>query len=317
MSVDLLRPGLLVIAEQGIGDALTLLPSLRALRTARPDLRIELLAPGLYPLAANVRETVTILDHRPLAALAEEERLAWLRERGIRWIWNTERKQGQWSRALRESHNPDWFTAPIQRDWAARHVLDARFVQLRGLFPDLPGPGKLALPLTPVQESERQSFRSRFPPAHTLVAIHPGAGDPNRVWPAERFRALACILAEHPMVTVLFFLGDAEVHFSAPGYLPERVNVQWVSQPLDGAVPMLAGCDLFIGNDSGFYHLAFALGLKVVGIYRSPRRAQRWAYSSPRARAVFPWVPSPLRRDWTRWVSVKRVLTAARRVTQY
>ena len=76
----------------------------------------------------------------------------------------------------------------------------------------------------------------------------------------------------------------------------------------------LAACDLLIGNDSGFYHLAFALGLPVVGIYRSLRGAQRWSYPSPRSRVVFSWMPRPFRQHWARWISVERVLRAARKV---
>jgi hypothetical protein len=115
-------------------------------------------------------------------------------------------------------------------------------------------------------------------------------------------------------VSVLFFLGEAESFFRAPGYLPEGANFHLVSGGLEDVVPKLAACDLYIGNDSGFYHLAFALGLQVVGIHRSLRGAQRWAYRSPRSRVVINWVPRQLDLDWTRWVSVARVLRAARRL---
>jgi ADP-heptose:LPS heptosyltransferase len=87
-----------------------------------------------------------------------------------------------------------------------------------------------------------------------------------------------------------------------------------VSAPLEDVVPKLAACDLCIGNDSGFYHLAFALGLRVVGIHRSLRGAQRWAYRSPRSRVVISWMPRQIEQDWARWISVSRVLRAARRL---
>jgi len=306
-------PGFLAIAERGIGDALTLLPSLRALRGARPELRIELLAPGLYPLAANVRETATILDHRPLADLSDVERLAWLEQRRSRWVWNTEGERGPWTQALRGVSNPNWCTAPPQRKWGGRHVLRVRSEQLRALFPELEARGEIGLVLTPAQEAARRAFRAEVPPGETLVAIQPGAAHPDRVWSADKFRALAGALAERSRVTVLLFLGDAETHFG-PGSLPYRANVRPVREPLDSAVAKLAACDLLIGNESGFYHLAFALGLKVVGVYRSLRGAQRWAYRSPRSRVVISWMPRPFRRDWTRWISVARVLRAARRM---
>lgn len=304
----------MAIAERGIGDALTLLPSLRALRAARPDLRIELLTPGLYPLADNLRETAAVLDHRSLDGLGAEGRLALLGARNAGWVWNTEGERGPWTAALRRSDHPTWVTAPAQREWGSRNVLRVRFAQLRQLFPGLAAPGEIGLRLTPPQETARRAFRAGFPPDSMLVAIQPGAGDPKRSWSAEKFRALAVALAERPRVTVLCFLGDTDMLFRAPGYLPDRTNMHCVSAPLEDVVPKLAACDLCIGNDSGFYHLAFALGLRVVGIHRSLRGAQRWAYRSPRSRVVISWMPRQIEQDWARWISVSRVLRAARRL---
>lgn len=311
---DRSRPGFLAIADRGIGDALTLLPSLRALRAAHPDFRIDLLTPGLFPLADNLRDTATVLDPRALVGLGDEERLRWLRDRNIQWVWNTEGDRGPWTQALRGSEHPTWVSAPPQQTWGGRYVLRVRFEQLRVLFPELRTPGGIGLSLTPVQQVARQTFRAGFPPGQLLVAIQPGAGDPNRAWPAEKFRALASALAERPRVTVLVFLTDTEALFRVPGYLPDRPNLRWMSEPLESVVPKLAACDLFIGNDSGFYHLAFALGLRVVGVYRSLRGAKRWAHRSPRSQAVRCWMPRQIQRDWTRWVSVQRVLRAARKL---
>ena len=311
---DLSRPGFLAIAERGIGDALTLLPSLRALRGAQPDLRIDLLTPGLFPLAENLRSTATVLDHRPIIGLLSRERLAWLGARNTHWVWNTEGEQGLWTRAVRGSARRTWVNALPQQCWGAGYVVRVRFEQLRMLFPELREPGRMGLSLTPVQRSERDAFRAGFPQGQLLVAIHPGAGDPNRAWPTEKFRALALALAERPDVTVLLFLSDTDAIFRTPGYLADLPNLRCVSEPLRAALSKLAACDLFIGNDSGFYHLAFNLGLRVVGVYRSLRSAQRWSHRSPRSRAVVCWMPHQLDRDWTRWVSVRRVLRAVRRL---
>jgi hypothetical protein len=309
------RAGFLAIAERGIGDALTLLPSLRALRAARPELRIELLTPGLFPLADNLRHTVTVLDHRPLEGLDHAGRLAWLRGRNAEWVWNTEGGAGPWTATLRRADHPTWVTAPAQREWGSKNVLRVRFAQLEKLFPDLPEPREVGISLTRSQAEARDAFRAGFAPDGVLVAIQPGAGDRRRIWPAEKFRALACALAERPQVTVLFFLSEAEAFFREPGYLPPAANLRFVSGRLEDIVPKLAACDLCIGNDSGFYHLGFALGSRVVGIHRSLRGARRWSYGSPRSRVVISWMPRQLDSDWTRWVAVRRVLRAARRLT--
>ncbi len=313
-SDDLSRPGFLAIADRGIGDALTLLPSLRALRARHPDLRLELLTPGLFPLAENLRDTLTMVDPRPLVDLSADRRVAWLQKRNIARVWNTEGEGGPWAEALRRAGKPEWVTAPAQRTWGGRHVLRVRFEQMRALFPELDSPGETGLPLTLPQQTDQRAFRAGFSPGNLLVALQPGAGDPKRVWPAERFRAVASALAGQPGITVVIFLSDAEAQFREPGYLPDLPNLGCVSEPLEVVVPKLAACDLCIANDSGFYHLAFNLGLSVVGIYRSVRGVQRWAYRSPRSRAVCCWMPRQLHPDWTRWVSVRRVLRAARRL---
>jgi ADP-heptose:LPS heptosyltransferase len=310
-------PVLLTIAERGIGDGLTLLPSLRALRSARPELSMELLAPGLTPLAENLRDTATVLDHRPFEDWSAADRLAWLRDRQPQWVWNTEGERGPWTAALRGNGNSLWVNAPDQRHWGSRNVLAVRSGQLRELFPELPATSAPELSLTPSQETMCRAFRETLPRESVLIAIQPGAGDPRRVWPAEKFRALALALTERAGVTVLLFLSDAESRFAEPGYLPERPNLRLVRAPLDDVVPRLAACDLSIGNDSGFYHLAFALGVKVVGIHRSLRGARRWSYRSPRSRVVISWMPRQLDRDWARWVSVRRVLRAAERLLPF
>ena len=311
---ELSRPGFLAIAERGIGDALTLLPGLRALHRYHPDLRIELLTPALFPLADNLRDTVTVLDHRPLEDLGPEERLEWLRSRNATWVWNTEGSRGPWTAALRSAGKPGWINAPPQREWGHRNVLQVRFAQLRRLFPNLPQPTDVGFPLTAEQEDLRREFRAGFPRDSLLVAIQPGAGDQRRIWSAEKFRAVALALAKRSKVTVIFFLSDDDAQFRKPGYLPDRANLQFVSEKLENVVPKLAACDLCVGNDSGFYHLAFTLGSRVVGIYRSFRAARRWSYRSSRSRAVVCWMPHQLDQDWTRWISVPQVLRASRRL---
>src|SRR5690242_18069932 len=152
--------GFLAIAERGIGDALTLLPSLQALRRSQPDLRIELLTPALFPLAENLRDIATVLDHRPLEGLGSRDRLEWLRSRNPGWVWNTEGSRGAWTAALRVAEKPGWINAPPQRDWGHRNVLEVRFGQLRQMFPDLPEPSEPAFTLSAAQEEQRREFRA-------------------------------------------------------------------------------------------------------------------------------------------------------------
>jgi ADP-heptose:LPS heptosyltransferase len=301
---------LLVISEIGLGDALTLLPALRALKSLRPDVSIHMLAPSLFPLRDNVRDVVLVLDSRILRIGSAGDQRDWLGGQGYDAVWNTENEHSSWRTILAEGGNPRWISAPPHRSWPHRQVLELRLEQLRSLYPEIGDSGDSRLELTPEQGGARDRFRSLFPPGEILVAMQPGAKDKTKVWPAEKFIALAGALARRPGTTVCFFLApDDRTTFDR--LLPDIPGVHRFTESLEVLLPKLAACRLFIGNDSGFYHLAYALGLEVVGIYRSRRYRKVWSYPTPRSRGVYFYLPSPLRHHWKRCVSVGRVRKAA------
>jgi ADP-heptose:LPS heptosyltransferase len=302
---------LLVISEMGLGDALTLLPALRALKSVRPALSIELIAPGLRALAGNVADTAAWIDHRPLAGLPASGLREWLEARGPSWIWNTENEHSPWRPVLEAAANPRWVSAPPHRAWPRRPVLRLRAEQLRRLFPETPEPGAPFLGLTPEQAERRAGFAARFASASGLAALHPGAKDKTKAWPAEKFIRLALRLAREDGTAVCLFLGPDEAAAVDPIWPVHPLLVR-VAEPLGGALPKLAACRVFAGNDSGFYHLAVALGLKAAAVYRSTRNRAVWSFPSARTRAVCVWLPSPIRRHWKRLVPVGRVLRAVR-----
>jgi ADP-heptose:LPS heptosyltransferase len=297
---------LLVVSEIGLGDALTLLPCLRGLKRARPDVAIEMLAPGLFALRENVRDTVTVIDHAQIAALTDGRKRDWLLARDYGAVWNTENEASAWRRIFSAEKNPRWVSAPPHRTWKRESVLDLRLAQLRTLYPEAAANGPIGLDLTPVQLAERDRARTAFGGANRLVAIQPGAKDKTKVWPAEKFVALASLLAARPDCAVVFLLGPEE----RPVFetlIPDHPSVFRVSRPLDALLPVLAACDLFIGNDSGFYHLAHMLGLRTVGIFRSRRNLKVWSYPTPRSRAVCFYLPSLIRKHWKKCLSTRRV----------
>lgn len=301
---------LLVISERGLGDALTLLPSLNALKAARPALQIEMIAPGLLALARNVKDTAEVIDHRPVVALTSEEKPLWLADQGYTWIWNTENQKSPWRPIIEKAGNPNWISSLPHRKWPKRPVLNIRFEQLRELFPELTAYQEPCIPLLDGQKELRDKFRAQFPENHHLVAIQPGGANPQKVWPAEKFRELAQTLIGLGNVTVLFFLGKLELEAFTPGFLPETEHLRRIEEPMEGVLPKLAACDLFIGNDSGFYHLAYALGLKTTGLFSRRRSVKVWAYSSARSRAIYFPLPKPFRHHWKTYLSVQSVFKA-------
>lgn len=101
-----------------------------------------------------------------------------------------------------------------------------------------------------------------------LVAIHPGAGDPRRHWPAEKFAAVGDGLAAAGACVVV------------TGAEPERRTVDSViggmkapatnlcgQLSLGGLAGLLSRCQVVVSNDSGPLHLAAAVGVPTVGIF--------------------------------------------------
>ena len=145
------------------------------------------------------------------------------------------------------------------------------------------------------------------------VAVHPEASTADKRWLARRFIGLAQRL-------------------SGEGFAPEFVvsdseRVRWL--PLASATPPLCSfretADLaawlyesgwFIGNDSGLGHLASALGIPTLTVFRRRRVAQRWRPGFQCGEIVLPpwWVLSAglKERWWRESISVRRVQRAFR-----
>jgi ADP-heptose:LPS heptosyltransferase len=105
-----------------------------------------------------------------------------------------------------------------------------------------------------------------------LLGIHPGSmaykGNEAKRWPYERFVALAKAHASAGR-SVRFFLGPheereavrAEQDFSGSN------GISIIREPLAQAARRLAECEVFVGNDAGFSHLASGLGVKTLALY--------------------------------------------------
>lgn len=93
------------------------------------------------------------------------------------------------------------------------------------------------------------------------VALHPGSGSPAKNWPLDRFAALADGLSRAGR-RVVWVLGPAE---GALG--PDPRARLWQGLDLCTLAARLAGCDCYVGNDSGVTHLAAAVGCPTVALF--------------------------------------------------
>ncbi|GAB2511705.1 glycosyltransferase family 9 protein [Paramicrobacterium agarici] len=108
-----------------------------------------------------------------------------------------------------------------------------------------------------------------------VLALHPGATDPRRRWPRERFAEIAARFARNGG-SVLVLGGDAEVEAVdeiaersrlLAGPESTRISSRAGSVSMAQLVGALATSDVFVGNDSGPRHLAQAVGTPTASVY--------------------------------------------------
>lgn len=112
---------------------------------------------------------------------------------------------------------------------------------------------------------EQMLKRERANTGTPLVGIFPGAGHPSRRWPLDRFAELAGKLARETDVRIAVFAGPEErgllkemrQKFSKDTILFDRLTVSQLAAAL-------ARLSLFISNDTGPMHIAYAVGTSVV-----------------------------------------------------
>jgi lipopolysaccharide heptosyltransferase II len=102
-----------------------------------------------------------------------------------------------------------------------------------------------------------------------LVALHPGASCPSKIWPHERFAQVADALSRQYGCTTIVVAGPADRGLSERVVRAMRspvINLAGQTS-LSQLASVLKRCRLFVSNDSGPVHLACAVGVPVVAIF--------------------------------------------------
>jgi ADP-heptose:LPS heptosyltransferase len=160
--------------------------------------------------------------------------------------------------------------APPLDMWVAYAPLQNRRMQMLEVAA-LAGARALALqPELEVTARDRREAAQVLPAdaQQALVIIQPGASDPRRRWPAERFAAVADLLASQGALIAIH--GTAE-----EAALVRRVMAAMHHPAIDlsgrvslcGLCGLLERAALLVSNDTGPLHLAVAIGTPCVGIY--------------------------------------------------
>jgi ADP-heptose:LPS heptosyltransferase len=253
------RPRLLVLRNLGLGDFLTGIPALRALRRAFPEHELVLVAPdALAPLASVSGAVDAVASTLPLSVTdvgvnlhgrGPQSHFALLAARPGRLLAFEHR-------SVPESWGlPAWTPTEHEvRRWC-------RLLDECGVDAD---PADIGLDVEPLDA-----------PGATL--IHPGAASGSRRWPAERFAAVA--RAERAAGRAVVVTGGpdevslAEAVAQGAGLPPETVRAG--ATTLLELAGLVAAAARVVCGDTGVAHLATAVGTPSVVLF-GPVPPREW-----------------------------------------
>ncbi|TQJ36463.1 ADP-heptose:LPS heptosyltransferase [Arthrobacter sp. SLBN-122] len=275
---------IVVLRGGGLGDLIFAIPAMAALKAAYPGSTITLLGTPIHKaLLGALKSPVDEVVVLPFAEGVRpgEEDTAELDH------FFADMRGRSFDLAV-QLHGGGRYSNPFLLRLGARHTVGTRTADAASLERTIP---YLYYQHEPLRALEVAGFAGAFPvdlearlaPAaglaihkagdgggdRPLVVIHPGATDPRRRWPAEKFAELAAACAADGSQVVI--IGDSSEQDLAEGIAAraESAAVHSVAGALDmaGLVALLAESDVVVANDSGPRHLAQALGVPTVGVF--------------------------------------------------
>ncbi|TDC41607.1 glycosyltransferase family 9 protein [Micromonospora sp. KC213] len=275
-----------VLRANALGDFIFLLPALESLRAAYPEAEIVLLGapwhaklwrdrPGpvdrvlVIPPAPGIRDPDP--DEEPaamddfLTATAKEGFDLALQVHGGGANSNpvVSRLGARVTAGLRADGAP-----PLDR-WIRYVYYQHEVIRYLEVTALVGAPAVTIIPALAVTDADRAEARHVLgEPDRQRVALHPGATDSRRRWPADRFGEVARAL-HHDGYEVLVTGTPAEQDLVdavvAAAGVPVRPQVGTLG--LGGLAAAYQGCALVVSNDTGPLHLAGAVGTATVGVY--------------------------------------------------
>ncbi len=285
---------ILVRATNWVGDAIMSLPALEAIRARWPGAEVSVLAlPGIADLLRGQpsADRVIVFDRAGRhAGFSGRERLAaeLRRERfdaavlfqnafDAAWIaWRAgipERigyaRDGRRALLTRAVSVPAKGEIPAPESFYYLELL-----RRAGWLAQLPARVEIALR---IESSAREAAEAKLASAGSRkgalrCAMAPGAAfGAARCWPPERYGKLASELRAQSGAEVILLGAPSEGMLSfAIAEAAGGAVINLVGQTKMAEIPpLLAACDLYIGNDSGLTHVAGAVGLPIVALYGS------------------------------------------------
>lgn len=297
------RNAFLLIRPDHMGDALLSMPAIQALKQARPNARLIVLA---GPWAAEVFAAYPDVDLVLTVPFPGFNRgahgsLLGPYRTALRWAGQIRKLHAGTALILRPDH---WWGALLAKQagiterigfqlpdvapfltrrlrYKPQHTVLQSFT-LVSPWVGAPGAPSVAnAPLRfPVADEDRAYvaglLSSALPPDQPYIAIHPGAGSPIKSWSPERWAAAADRLCDRLGAAAVFTGNDRE--HTAIWAILDRMRSQGVSLAGETNLTQLAAvyerAGVVLGPDTGPLHLAVAAGTPSVHLYGPADPAQ-------------------------------------------
>ncbi len=258
-----------VIRLRSLGDCVLTTPALALLKSHRPDLRIGVVVEDRFASVfegnPDVHEILPPMT-RPLARWRPV--LALNFHGGTRSMWLTAASRAEITAGFAHHAYSVLYNERIpraqeilgeeRRVHTAEHLASAMFWL---------GVPRAEIPRARLVAGLGAAASSQ---PGTYAVIHPFASAPDKTWSAERFLSIAEHLRDQAGLTPVFLAGPAD---------DPRAFAQfgvYHNAPLAQVKSLVAGAQLFIGNDSGPAHLAAAFGIPSVVLF-GPSDPVAWA----------------------------------------
>jgi heptosyltransferase III len=146
-----------------------------------------------------------------------------------------------------------------------------------------------------------------FTQGRRVVGLHPGGDHPKKLWAAKNYALLADKLIADSGYSILIFQGPGEEKIARSVCQAMQEQALLVPLlPIRKNAALVKKCHLFISSDGGPIHIAAAVGVNVLGVYRKEVSSDFW----------FPYRDRPgcLLLTGLRRITVQAVLTAVRQL---
>jgi heptosyltransferase-1 len=299
---------IVIVKLSAIGDVVHALPAVAALRRALPAARlawvVEKRAAAILKDSPVIDELIEINTRAWRKRLISRATIADIRQRitslrgdaaidiaidfqgllksGLVMQATQARRRIGFARAdLREPLSRLFLTEQVDAS-SLRHVIEKNLALAHAAVEGVSGDDRAALasnvyefPIAVSADDEHYAEEAANQRAARFAILNPGGGWATKLWPAERFGALADHLYEqHGLVSyVTFGPGEQRLAQAVAGHARSGA-AQVIASTLKQFVALARRAALFVGGDTGPLHLAAAAGTPILGIYgpTSPER---------------------------------------------